>query len=174
MDLGLLILRIVVGGLFVGHGLQKLFGWFGGHGLQGTGQFFESIGYRPGRFMALVGGLTEAVGGLLLLSGLLTPLGAAMVIAMMINAIVTVKRSAGLWNGYELDLLYAVAAVGLAFTGAGAYSVDALAGWDLSGTAWGLGALALGVVMAEVGLVWRRATRRPAIPEVEQLQRQAA
>ena len=45
MDLGLLLLRLVIGGLLVGHGAQKLFGAFGGHGLEGTGGCFASIGF---------------------------------------------------------------------------------------------------------------------------------
>lgn len=165
MDTGLLVLRLLVGGLFVGHGVQKLFGWFGGHGLQGTGKFFESIGYRPGPFMALVAGTTEALGGLVLATGFLTPLGAAMIIGVMINAIVTVKWDQGLWSGYELDLLYAGAAATLAFTGAGAYSLDAVAGWDFSSAAWGIGAIVVGAVTALLTLGSRRFVRVPAIPE---------
>ena len=49
MDIGRTILRGVVGPLMIGHGTQKLFGWFGGHGVEGTGGFFESLGMRPGR-----------------------------------------------------------------------------------------------------------------------------
>ena len=49
MDFGLLVLRLVVGALFIGHGTQKLFGWFGGYGVEGTGGFMESLGYRPGK-----------------------------------------------------------------------------------------------------------------------------
>src|SRR5690349_9421584 len=58
-DLGLLILRLAVGGLLAGHGAQKLFGWFGGHGLEGTGGWLESIGLRPGKSWALMAGLSE-------------------------------------------------------------------------------------------------------------------
>ncbi len=170
MDIGLLILRLVVGGLFIGHGSQKLFGWFGGYGLKGTGGFFESIGYRPGPFMALIAGTTEVVGGVLFASGFLTPLGAAMIVGVMLNAIVTAKFSQGLWNGYELDLLYAVAATTLAFTGAGAYSLDAVVDWDLVGTEWGVAALALGVVTGVLTL----ATRRPLQPAIPEAERRAA
>src|SRR5258705_11062259 len=63
MDFGLLILRVAVGALLVGHGAQKLFGWFGGYGLAGTGGFFHSLGFRPGKPMAAVAGLSEAGGG---------------------------------------------------------------------------------------------------------------
>ena len=60
MDLGLLVARLVLGPLMAAHGAQKLFGWFGGHGLSGTGGFFESLGFRPGRLFALAAGLGEA------------------------------------------------------------------------------------------------------------------
>ena len=66
MDGALLILRVVFGALLIGHGTQKLFGWFGGHGLEGTGAFFHSLGFRPGKQMAVVAGASEAGGGLLL------------------------------------------------------------------------------------------------------------
>ena len=172
MDVGLLILRLAIGGLFFGHGTQKLFGWFGGYGLKGSGGFFESIGYRPGPFMALIAGTTEVVGAALIASGFLTPLGVAMVIGVMLNAIVSAKFSQGLFNGYELDLLFAVAALSLAFTGAGAYSLDAVMDLDLFGTTWGLAALGLGVVTGVLTLASRRVVQ-PSIPEVEAPRRAA-
>src|SRR4051794_41496470 len=89
MNLALFILRLAVGGFFVGHGAQKLFGSFGGHGLDGTGQFFESLGMRPGRQHARVAGIAEFGGGLLLVFGLLTPFAAAAITAVMIVAILT-------------------------------------------------------------------------------------
>src|SRR2546429_7912916 len=104
MDFGLLVLRLVVGGLFIGHGTQKLFGWFGGYGLEGTGGFMETLGYRPGKRFAVMGGIAEAGGGLLLFLGLLTPLAAAAIIGMMINAIFAVhveNGAGGQNNGYE-------------------------------------------------------------------------
>src|SRR5512132_4091860 len=74
MNLGKLALRGVVGPLFVGHGTQKLFGWFGGHGLEGTAGFFEQgIGLRPGKRHATAAGLSEAVGGALVTLGAFTP-----------------------------------------------------------------------------------------------------
>src|SRR5438874_9317883 len=115
MNLGLLILRVVVGGLIVGHGTQKLFGWFGGHGLDGTGGFFESVGHRPGRQMALMAGLSEAGGASLLILGLFTPLGCAMIIGTMIVAAVSVHWQNGPWatnGGYELPMTNALVAAG--------------------------------------------------------------
>src|SRR5918911_488169 len=97
IDLALLIIRVVVGLLFVGHGTQKLFGWFGGHGLTGTPGFFESLRLKPRRHMALAAGLNEAVGGLLLALGLFTPVGAALIIATMVVAIAAVHYANGPW-----------------------------------------------------------------------------
>ena len=156
MDTGLLILRVVAGLFFAGHGVQKLFGWFKGPGLETAGGFSESIGYRPGRRMVAVASLTEVGAGLMLAAGLLTPLAAAGIIGVMINAFWTVKRPMGLYAGYEVDGLYAVVAAALAFVGPGAYSLDSALGWSLAGTEWGLGAIALGLVTALGALASRR------------------
>src|SRR5438093_2953953 len=115
MSIGSLVLRVVIGGLFAAHGAQKLFGWFGGYGIKGTGGFFASLGYRPGPLMALVAGSTELGAGLMLAAGFATPLAAAGIVGVMINAILVAKRSAGLFGGYELDLLYLTAAAAAAF-----------------------------------------------------------
>jgi putative oxidoreductase len=148
MELGLLAIRAVVGLLFVGHGAQKLFGVFGGHGVQGTGQFFESIGVRPGRRNALAAGGAEVVGGALFALGLLTPLAAALLIAVMVMAIVTVHGSKGLWNqdgGYEFNLVLATVAFGVAAIGAGQWSLDNALNLGLHGEGWGAAAAAAGV-----------------------------
>ncbi|MDM5336286.1 DoxX family protein [Fictibacillus enclensis] len=129
LDLGLLIIRIVVGLLFVGHGAQKLFGWFGGHGLKGTAGWLESIGVKPGYTMAVFAAIAEFGGGLLFAAGLVTWLGAAAIIVTMLFAIVKVHGANGLWStagGYEYNLVLIAVALGVAFTGAGAYSLDAL------------------------------------------------
>ncbi len=161
MNVGLLVLRVLVGVVFAGHGAQKLFGWFGGYGIKGTGGFFESLGFRPGPLMAVVAGASELGGGLLLAAGLATPLAAAAIIGVMINAVFTAKRHAGLYNGYELDLIYAAVAAAVAFTGAGRYSLDHVFGWTINGWRYGVGAIALAVVTGVLTL----ATRRPA-PQV--------
>ncbi len=77
MKIARLLLRITVGSLFIGHGTQKLFGWFGGHGLEATSQAFEQMGMRPGRRNAIAAGAAEAGGGAALALGLATPLTAA-------------------------------------------------------------------------------------------------
>ena len=128
-DLGLLIIRLVIGLLFAAHGTQKLFGWFGGYGIQGTGGWFESIGVKPGAAMAVLAGLGELGGGLLFALGLVTPLAAVLIIVPMIVAIVKVHGANGLWataNGYELNLIIIAIALGVALIGAGNYSLDAL------------------------------------------------
>lgn len=128
MDTGLLLARLVFGLLMAAHGSQKLFGWFGGYGLAGTAGYMESLGYRPGRLFAMAAAVTEFVGGSLVALGLLGPLGPAMIIAVMIVAIATVHwpNVFAMNNGIEVPLLYAAAAVALALTGYGAYSLDAL------------------------------------------------
>jgi len=168
MDTGLLVLRIVAGLFFAGHGAQKLFGWFRGPGPEAAGGFFEQLGYRPGRQMVAVASLTEIGAGLMLAAGFLAPLAGAAIVGVMINAIWTVKRSLGLYNGYEIDLLYATIAVALAFAGPGVYSADAALGWSLVGTEWGLGALALGLVTALGVLASRRVPRPVEVTPTEE------
>jgi len=126
---GALALRIPVGIIFVAHGAQKLFGWFGGYGLEGTGQWMDSIGLSPGYLMALLAGGTEFLGGLALIVGLLVrPASAALAFAMLI-AIFSVHFQNGLFmsnNGYEFGLVLLAASVSLLFSGAGRASVDRL------------------------------------------------
>src|SRR5207253_3542372 len=83
---GLLLPRLVIGLVMAAHGSQKLFGWFGGYGIAGTGGFFESVGFRPGRVLATAAGLGETVGGLLVAVGLLGPIGPAVMLSLMIVA----------------------------------------------------------------------------------------
>jgi putative oxidoreductase len=159
MDTGLLIARMVVGLVMAGHGAQKLFGWFGGYGLAGTGGFFESLGFRPGRFFAVAAGFTEVAGGLLLALGLLGPLGPAMIVSVMIVAIATVHWPHGLFasnNGYELPLINAAVAAAIALTGYGAYSLDAVLGLSWAPeVVWTM--LGLGVIGGVANLAIRKA-----------------
>ncbi len=126
---GLLIIRVLLGLTFAAHGTQKLFGWFGGHGIEGTGGFFESIGIKPGKRMAFFAGAGELVGGLLFAIGFLTPLAAIIIILTMLVAIIKVHIKNGYWagnNGYEYNALIIIAAAGVAFIGAGVFSIDEL------------------------------------------------
>jgi putative oxidoreductase len=148
VNTGLLVLRLVLGLLLVGHGSQKLFGLFGGPGLAGTGGFFHSIGFRPGRPMAIVAGTTEAAAGLSIGVGLLTPLASAAVIGTLVAA-GSVHWAAGIWaqnGGFELPLVYITAATALAFTGPGAYSLDNALGLDGWAAGWGVAAVIVGAV----------------------------
>lgn len=126
------MLRGVIGLLFIGHGTGKLFGWFGQRGLSGTGAFFESVGYEPGKPLAVLAGLTETVGGLLLVLDLFTPLAAAAIIGDMLNA-ATVKSAAGFWiadNGFEYETVLIVAMLVLAIASPGRYSLDSGRPWS--------------------------------------------
>ncbi len=123
----LLILRIVIGLLFMGHGSQKLFGWFGGHGLEGTTGFFESLDVHPARMWAVIAGLSETLGGLGLVLGFLTPLAAAAIIGVMLMAIIKVHWQNGIWvtnNGMEYALVSLIVAAVLGLAGPGAYALD--------------------------------------------------
>src|SRR3954451_3284572 len=129
INIGLLIIRLVIGLLFVGHGAQKLFGWFGGYGLKGTGGWFESIGVKPGITMAVFAGLAELIGGILFALGLLTPLAGILIAGTMVMAIIKVHVPNGLWatsNGYEYNLTLLAVAIGIALIGLGQYALDAL------------------------------------------------
>jgi putative oxidoreductase len=149
MDLALLILRLVVGLLFAGHGAQKLFGVFGGGGLDSTAGTFDSIGLRPGWLHARAAGTAEFAGGLLIALGLFTPFAAAGLIGVMVAAILTVHAKNGIWNtnqGYEFNLVMIAAVLALAGVGAGAWSLDNAFGFDLHGTVWALAALGAGIL----------------------------
>lgn len=151
MKLGALITRTVIGGLFVGHGTQKLFGWFGGHGPDGTGQFFEGLGMRPGKRNAVAAGAAEAGGGLLFALGLFTPAAAAALSSVMITAMRTAHSGKGPWvteGGYEYNLVL-LAAI---------FAVTE----EQHGPAWALGQLAAGA--AGSALVTELA-KREAAPE---------
>nr|WP_245241227.1 DoxX family protein [Streptomyces spiramenti] len=152
------MLRVGVGLTMAAHGAQKLFGSFDGGGLDGTGEFFTFLGYPAGETMALVAGLAEFLGGLGLVLGLLTPLGAAAVVGTLINALFSAHAEDAWMGGYELPLVLAVAAAALALTGPGRYALDRLlpvAVLRESRLTHGLAALGLAVVSAAVVLLIR-------------------
>lgn len=160
-DVGLLVLRLAVGLSLAVHGTMKLFGWFGGHGIHGFGAFLTSAGYPAGTAFAVVTGLCETVGGLCLAIGLFTPVAAAIIIGTMLNAMAvgwTGFTAKGIFGpeGVELPLMFLLVSAALAFTGPGAYAVDryipVLRGHRL---AYGVGAVALGVVVGVVMLIIR-------------------
>ncbi|MFI9243680.1 DoxX family protein [Streptomyces sp. NPDC053086] len=152
-DCGLLLLRLTFGLFMAGHGAQKLFGLFGGPGLTATGKGFGALGYHPGKLFALIGGLSEFLGGLGLAVGLFTPLAAAALIGVMINAMVTVTGAHGLWEtdgGVEYSVAIAVVAIAVAAIGPGRLALDRFfrwgdGGWVEAAFALGLGGIAAGL-----------------------------
>jgi putative oxidoreductase len=131
IDVGLLVLRLVLGVIFVAHGAQKLFGSFGGPGLKGTAGFHKQLGIKPPYLMAVLAGLAEFIGGVLVAVGFLTPLAALALIVVMIVAVLTVHLKNGFFNtngGYEFNLALAGMALTLLIVGAGAYSLDSTLG----------------------------------------------
>lgn len=149
MQLGLAVLRAIVGGLFLGHGTQKLAGWFGGSGLKATADSFESMDLRPGQVHAFAAGAAEAGGGALLAAGAATPLAAAAISGTMITAIRKVHAPKGPWvteGGYEYNLVLLAVVFALTDAGPGKLSIDALRGRRRWGPGWALAQLAAGAL----------------------------
>ena len=128
-DILLLVLRVVLGLLFFGHGTQKLFGWWGGRGIEGTSKMLASLNIQPDKFWALIAGLGETLGGLGLVLGLYTPIAGALIVSVMLMAIIKVHWKNGLWNsnrGMEYQLLNIAVASVVGLSGPGLYSLDSL------------------------------------------------
>jgi putative oxidoreductase len=161
MQVGRLAARALIGGLFVGHGTQKLFGWFGGPGQDGTRQMMEALELRPARHHALAAGVTETASGAFLALGLGTPLAAAGVIGTMATAIRKVHLSNGPWvtnGGYEYNLVLMAACTSLAESGPGDLSLDHALGIERTGVRWALLALALGLATSTAVVEYGRRT----------------
>jgi putative oxidoreductase len=159
MNIGLLLLRLGVGLTIAAHGAQMLFGWFGGQGLAKTGQLFETLGFLPGRSYALLAALAELGGGVLLASGLATSLSAAIIFAVMIVAAFSAHIKQGFFitdGGFEYTFVLSVAALSVAFTGPGSFSLGAILDHSWSGGLWGLAAILTGVLASIVPLAQRR------------------
>lgn len=167
MSLAVLIIRVVVGLLLIGHGSQKAFGWFGGNGFAGTVGFIKSIGFKPAGFWALIGVLGEVGGGLLFLLGFLTPLGAVAIFASMLMAVIKIHWKGGLWSqngGYEYPLVLGLVALAIGISGGGSYSIDALIGFSLPAVIfWGLV-----LVAAIVDFVGLATSNQPAVSKEQQ------
>jgi putative oxidoreductase len=167
-DLGLLVLRVGVGGTLFTHGAQKLFGWFGGGGIEGTAGMFEKIGFVPGKANAIAAGLGEAGGGALLALGLATPAAGAAVAGTMVVAS-SMHASDGFFSnkgGLEFPAVLGVAAAALALTGPGDYSADRLLGHRVNRPWMRTLALASVAPAATAVIMRRRKTlaARPAQP----------
>ena len=131
--LGEPLVRVTTGLLLVPHGAQKLFGWFGGYGVEATGQFFATQLGLPAS-LALVTGLIEFFGGLMLAAGLLTRPVAALVFGLMAVATLQVHLSLGFFwtnGGFEYPLFWGLAALSFVICGGGRYSLDALIGREI-------------------------------------------
>jgi putative oxidoreductase len=138
-------MRGVIGALFVGHGTQKLFGWFGGPGLQGVSGMMESLQLRPPKRHAIAAGLSETLGGTLLMLGALTPFATSALTATMVTAIRKVHADKGPWvsgGGYEYNLVLIAALTALAEHGPGRPSLD---GDRFGGPFWALASLGTGL-----------------------------
>lgn len=160
MDLGLLIIRVVFGLIMIGHGAQKLFGWFGGPGLQQASGFVGSRGFSPAKFWTFTGSASETLGGALLLLGFLSPLGSIMVAASTLTAI-TAFHWPKFWaqeGGYEHPLAMLTAAVAVGITGPGGYAVDTKLGTSLPPSVAAVIAVlaAIGFLVGVIGAAGRR------------------
>ena len=155
MRIGKLVTRVVIGGLFVGHGTQKLFGWFDGPGLDSTAEAFESMGLRPGRRHAMAAGAAEAAGGVMVATGFMTPVAVSMLSGVMLTAIRKVHLKNGPWvtkGGYEYNLVLLAALMALAEDGPGSPSVDSDLGIEKRGAGWALAALAAGAAGSQLAV----------------------
>jgi putative oxidoreductase len=154
LDIGLLVLRVVVGAMFVAHGTDKLFGWFNdGMGMEATRQMLTGFGFTEPGALAWVLALSETVGGVLLILGLFFPAGAAAVLGVMANVII-VKGDWNLFLGdVELEMVYAAAAFALLFTGPGRFAIDRHTHWWRKAPVYGFVFLVLAAGLTVVTLV---------------------
>jgi len=167
MRLMTLTARLLIGGLFVGHGTQKLKGWFGGPGLEGTTGWMSSMDMHPGRRNAVAAGVTETAGGALLALGLGTPAAAAALTGTMVTAIRKVHLANGPWvsgGGWEYNAVLIAAALLIAEEGPGPVSLDAVLGIERKGAGWALGALVLGAAASAATIEAGRRNAPPAPP----------
>jgi putative oxidoreductase len=151
MRLAKLSTRVLIGALFVGHGTQKLKGWFGGPGIEGMTAGMEQMGMHPPKRNAYAAGLSETVGGGLLALGLFTPFAASVLTGTMLVAIEKVHRANGPWvsgGGWEYNAVLIAAALAFAENGPGDVSLDHALGIERSGALTGLAAAAVGAAAA--------------------------
>ena len=168
MSVAKLAARVLLGGLFFGHGTQKLKGWFGGPGLEGTDGMMQALNMHPPRRNSLAAGTVEAAGGVALALGLATPLTSAALIGNMVVAIRKVHLPNGPWaanGGWEYNAVLIAALAVLAEQGPGELSLDRALGMEKVGVGWGLGAVALGAAASVAAVEMGRRSAPPASQE---------
>jgi putative oxidoreductase len=150
-DIGLLLLRFAVGGTFFAHGMQKVFGMWGGPGVSGFARSLEGFGYQQATTLSWLAGITELVAGAFVVLGVLTPLAAAALLAIKINAVL-LKMASGFFiasaagaNAVELDVVLGLGAAALVFTGPGRIALDNGRAWHRRPASWGVLSLIVGV-----------------------------
>jgi putative oxidoreductase len=151
-DLGLLLLRFAIGGVFFAHGAQKVFGLWGGPGIAGFAGYLQGFGFTNATTLAWVTGLGEMIGGAAVVLGLLTPLAAAGLLAIMINTTLLKAATGGFFigspagaNAVELDVVLGLAAAALVLTGSGRIALDRGRTWQRRPAPWGFLCLAIGI-----------------------------
>ena len=172
MTLGRLIARVAIGGLFAGHGTQKLFGWFGGPGVDGASQMMRKLELHPPRRNAVAAGAAETTAGVLLALGALTPVAGALITSTMVTAIRKVHGPNGPWiqqSGYEYNLVLIAVMAALVEGGPGTPSVDRALGIEAKGTGWALAAMAAGAAGSTLAIeVGRRSATDEAAAQPNQ------
>ena len=165
--LGFLILRVVVGLIVLGHGLQKLLGWWGGPGMTGWVGAMNRMRLRPAVPWAWISVVAEVLGGIGLAVGLLTPLPSLAIAASMLVAIALVHWPRGFWatkGGYEFNLSILAAVATIALTGPGAWSLDSALGIRLPEPL----TLIAGTALVLLGFGFALGTRGPVpVPETK-------
>lgn len=131
-DTTLLIVRVALGVVILGHGVQKLLGWFGGFGYEGTMNYFTNTVGLPDVFGFLII-ICESLGMIALILGLFGRLASAGLVVIMIGAFFVDHLQYGFFmdwfgtkkgEGYEFDILVVGVALSILINGTGAYSLD--------------------------------------------------